>query len=110
MDICTVGSYASLRVEQCETIEAQVAELKELLTKFIPAMVSKIGGGGIINYTINTGQTVQTVRVEDMKSLISDYRNILSLYNELIQYLSGSGFVAIRDESAGWVSCYGVVL
>ena len=102
MTYCTLGTYSSEILNQCATIEEQISGLKELLTKFIPAMVKKLDGGGVINYSINTGQTVQNVRVDSMASLIKDYKNILGLYNELVQAFCGTNWTALRDESAFW--------
>jgi len=104
MTYCTLQAASSEILDQCKTIEDQIAGLHSLLSEFIPAMVKQIQGGSVVNYTINTGQTVQTVRVDSMAALIKDYRNILSLYNELVQAFCGTNWTALRDESVFWGS------
>lgn len=80
----------------------QLTGLKSLLTTILPSMVKSVTGGNIETYDINTGQTQQRVKVSSLEDLIKNYRNILALYNELCQHITGTNWVALRDESAFW--------
>jgi hypothetical protein len=101
---CTLTSNSTDILDHCATLEAQISGLHALLTTIIPAISKKIVDGGVHSYTINTGQTIQTVRVDSMEDLIKNYRRILALYNELVQHFTGRNWIALRDESAFWYS------
>ena len=102
--VCSLKNNSSDILDHCAALEHQIDGLYTLLTSTLPALSQKMASGGMHSYTINTGQTVQTVRVSSMSELIDNYRNILALYNELVQNFTGRNWVALRVESAFWYS------
>ena len=74
-----------------------VAELKEIIVALKDAQRRAIKSGGVVQYTLNSGQGSTTVQQAPLSIIQSQITYYVQLLNEELEYGSGSHCQYIRD-------------
>lgn len=74
-----------------------VAELKEIIASLKDAQKRAIKSGGVVQYTLNSGQGSSTVQQASLSTIQSQITYYVQLLNEELEYGSGSHCQYIRD-------------
>ena len=74
-----------------------VAELKEIIVALKDAQRRAIKSGGVVQYTLNSGQGSTTVQQAPLSTIQSQITYYVQLLNEELEYGSGSHCQYIRD-------------
>ncbi len=93
----TLQSATQDLLSSCNTEQEELAMLDLILKKTRQAMYNSTTQGGIVRYSINTGQTVINVQQASFDELLKSYQSLKSMYNELVNVFSGSNMVVVRD-------------
>lgn len=77
----------------------EIKDLQENIQNIDIAIKKAIMEGGIVSYTLNSGQGSTTVRRSTLKELSDMRRELVYLYNEKKAHYSGSNISIIRNSN-----------
>lgn len=86
----------------CEDREIRIKALKKILEQTELALINSATQSGVVQYQINSGQSVINVKQGSYTELLETYRKLRATLNEIYGIELGTNLMAMRDAQSNF--------